>query len=426
MKINILTVGSRGDIQPYLALGVGLKAAEYDVRLTTHAAFETLITRYGLEFFPIGGNVQAIIQGDAGQATIEAGRNPITVLRELTKALEPLMTECLEQSWQSCQDADAIVSSGTAFWGDDIAQRLELPSFIGLLQPVTVTRQFPHPLAPTMNLGGLFNWLTYQLLNRFYWQLFKPTIAPWRQAQLKLPPYQSCPFLSDRWRELPKLYGFSSTIVPKPTDWDKSCHVTGYWFLAATDDFTPPADLVDFLAAGEPPVSIGFGSMSSRDAAAITAMALEALQQTGQRGLLLTGWGGITQTDLPDSVFKLEAIPHDWLFPQMKAIVHHGGAGTTAAALRSGVPSVVVPFFADQPFWGDRAVRLGISAASIPKRSLSAMRLGDAIRQAVGDESLRAQAKHVGHLLQAEDGVAAAVKIITRQLDRVDRHELAN
>ena len=125
MKINILTVGSRGDIQPYLALGVGLKAAGYDVRLTTHEIFEALITRYGLDFFPIGGNVQSIIQGEAGQTTIEAGRNPITVLRELTKALEPLMAECLEQSWQSCQDADAIVSSGTAFWGDDIAQRLE-------------------------------------------------------------------------------------------------------------------------------------------------------------------------------------------------------------------------------------------------------------------------------------------------------------
>ncbi|MEM9116783.1 MAG: glycosyltransferase [Cyanobacteria bacterium P01_F01_bin.56] len=413
MKINILTVGSRGDIQPYLALGVGLKAAGYDVRLTTHEIFEALITRYGLDFFPIGGNVQAIIQGEAGQTTIEAGRNPITVLRELTKALEPLMAECLEQSWQSCQDADAIVSSGTAFWGDDIAQRLELPSFIGLLQPVTVTRQFPHPLAPTVNLGGTFNWLTYQFLNRFYWQLFKPTIAPWRQTRLNLPPHPGCPFLGDRWRQLPKLYGFSPTIVPKPVDWDAACHVTGYWFLDAPDDFTPPADLLDFLHDGEPPVSIGFGSMSSRDAEALTAMALEALQQTGQRGLLLTGWGGITQTDLPDSVFKLEAIPHAWLFPKMKAIVHHGGAGTTAAALRSGVPSVAVPFFADQPFWGDRTVRLGVSAASIPKRSLSAGRLADAIRQAIESQPLRAQAKHIGQTLQAEAGVAAATKIIT-------------
>lgn len=413
MKINILTVGSRGDIQPYLALGVGLKTAGYEVRLTTHETFRELITSYGLDFFPIGGNVQAIVQGEAGQATIEAGRNPIKVLQGLTKALEPLMAECLAQSWQSCQDVDAIVSSGTAFWGDDIAQTLKLPSFIGLLQPIDVTSEFPHPLAPTVNLGSIFNWLTYQFLNRFYWQLFKPSIEPWRQAQLGLPPHKGCPFFSDRWHQLPKLYGFSPTIVPQPADWEASCHVTGYWYLDAPDDFTPPAELLDFLKDGEPPVSIGFGSMSSRDSEAMTTMALEALQQTGQRGLLLTGWGGITQTDLPDSVFKLGSIPHDWLFPKMKAIVHHGGAGTTAAALRSGVPGIVVPFFADQPFWGDRTVRLGVSAASISKRSLSATRLAEAIRQATEDEQLRAKAKQVGHLLQAEDGVAAAVDIIT-------------
>ncbi|MEM9216004.1 MAG: glycosyltransferase [Cyanobacteria bacterium P01_F01_bin.150] len=412
MKINILTVGSRGDIQPYLALGVGLKAAGYSVRLTTHATFKPLITRYGLDFFPIGGNVQAIVQGDAGQATIEAGRNPITILQELTKALEPLMKECLQQSWQSCQDVDVIISSGTAFWGDDIAQQLNLPSFLGLLQPINPTGQFPHPLAPTINLGSLYNQSTYQLLNRFYWQLFKPSIAPWRQTQLDLPNPKSCPFFSDRWRHLPKLYGFSPTIVPKPTDWDASCHITGYWFLDAPTEFTPPADLLDFLADGEPPVSIGFGSMSSRDSEAMTTTALTALQQTGQRGLLLTGWGGITQTDLPDSVFKLEGIPHAWLFPKMKAIVHHGGAGTTSAALRSGVPSVVVPFFADQPFWGDRTLRLGTSAASIPKRSLSTARLTAAIRTAVESEPLRAKAQQIGRTLQAEDGVTAAVNII--------------
>jgi sterol 3beta-glucosyltransferase len=416
MKINILTVGSRGDIQPYLALGVGLQAAGYDVRLTTHTTFEALITQYGLEFFPIGGNVQAIVQGEAGQNTIAAGRNPIKVFQELTGAIELLMAECLDQSWQSCQDVDAIVSSGTAFWGDDIAQQLGLPSFIGLLQPISVTREFPHPLAPTVNLGSLFNRLTYQFLNRFYWQLFKPSIEPWRQAQLDLPPHQGCPFFSERWQQLPKLCGFSPTIVPKPADWNGSCHVTGYWFLDAPDDFAPPAPLLDFLADGEPPVSIGFGSMSSRDAEAMTDMALTALQQTGQRGLLLTGWGGITQTDLPDTVFKLEAIPHDWLFPQMKAIVHHSGAGTTAAALRSGVPSVAVPFFADQPFWGDRAVRLGGSAASIPKQSLSATRLTEAIRQATENEALRAKAKQVGHILQGEDGVANAITVISNQM----------
>lgn len=412
MKINILTVGSRGDVQPYLALGVGLQQAGHQVQLTTHETFKELIIRYGLDFFPIGGNPQAITQGETGQAMIEAGRNPITVLRGLTRALEPLMAECLAQSWQSCQDADAIVSSGTAFWGDDIAQYLNLPSFIGLLQPISVTTEFPHPLAPAINLGKAFNWFTYQFLSRFYWQLFRPSVEPWRQEQLNLPPHKGCPFLNEHWHTLPKLYGYSSTVVPKPSDWDDTCHVTGYWFLEAPDDFTPSTDLLDFLAAGDVPVSIGFGSMSSRDSEVMTEAALAALKQSGQRGVLLTGWGGITQTDLPDSVFKLEAIPHAWLFPKMKAIVHHGGAGTTAAALRSGVPSIAVPFFADQPFWGDRAIQLGVSPDSIPKRQLSAERLTAAIRQATQDEKIRGKAREIGNTINAENGVANAVQIV--------------
>ncbi|MDB9529121.1 glycosyltransferase [Oscillatoria sp. CS-180] len=166
MKINILTIGSRGDVQPYLALGVGLQRAGHWVQLTTHEIFRELITRYGLDFFPIGGNPQALTQGEAGQAMIESGRNPIKVLQGLTQALEPIMAECLEQSWQSCQDADAIISTGAAFWGDDIAQRLELPSFFGLLQPISVTTEFPHFLAPAVNLGGAFNWFTYQFIVR--------------------------------------------------------------------------------------------------------------------------------------------------------------------------------------------------------------------------------------------------------------------
>ncbi|MGD1859982.1 MAG: glycosyltransferase [Leptolyngbyaceae cyanobacterium] len=416
MKINILTIGSRGDVQPYLALGVGLQQAGHRVQLTTHETFRELITRCGLDFFPIGGNPQELTQGEAGQAMIESGRNPIKVLQGLTQALEPIMAECLEQSWQSCQDADAIISTGAAFWGDDIAQVLKLPSFFGLLQPISVTTEFPHFLAPAVNLGRAFNWVTYQFILRFYWQLFKPSVNPWRQKQLNLPPLKSCPFLNQRWQTVPKLYGYSPTVVPKPADWDDTCHVTGYWFLDAPDDFTPPADLLEFLASGEPPVYVGFGSMSSRDSETMTETALSALQQSGQRGVLLTGWGGITQTGLPDSVFKLDGIPHAWLFPRMKAIVHHGGAGTTAAALRSGVPNIVVPFFTDQPFWGDRAVQLGVSPDSIPKQQLSTERLTAAIHRATQDETLRARASVIGKTINDENGVQKAVQIINNHL----------
>jgi len=418
MKINLLTIGSRGDVQPYIALGVGLKTAGYTVRLTTHDTFQALIEGYGLGFWPIGGNVQDIIQGESGQSMIASGHNPFQALSRLRQALEPIMAESLSQTWASCQDVDAVISSGTAFWGDDVAECLGLPSFIALLQPILPTGFMTHPIAPPINLGTTLNRQVYRFFNRFYWQLFRQSVNDWRQHTLHLSPCADCPFLSQRWRSLPKLFGYSPAVIPHPPDWDATHHVTGYWFLDTPPEFTPPADLLAFLAAGDPPVSIGFGSMASRDAAATAEIALAALAQTGQRGILLTGWGGLQNADLPDHIFKLEAIPHDWLFPQMKAIVHHGGAGTTAATLRAGIPGVVVPFFADQPFWGDRVTRLGVSPRPIPKPRLSVDRLAHAIHQAISDPTRSHQAAKLGQTLRAEDGVGQAVQILQRVLQQ--------
>jgi len=416
--INILTIGSRGDVQPYLALGVGLKRAGYQVRLTTHDTFKDLIKSYGLDFFPIGGNVQAIVQGEAGQATIESGRNPFKALSCLAQALAPIMVESLDNTWKSCQDADLVISSGTAFWGDDAAARLGIPSVVAMLQPLLKNHAFPHPMLPPRSLGGWGNGLTYEFFNRFYWQLFKAPINHWRQKTLQMPPSNACPFLSDRWRTLPKLFGYSPTVIPHPPAWDDSYHVTGYWFLDAPDNFTPPATLQDFLADGEPPISIGFGSMATRNPEELTAIALAALEKTKQRGILLTGWSGISNADLPDHILKLEGIPHDWLFPRMKAIVHHGGAGTTAAAFRSGRPAVIVPFFADQPFWGDRAAQLGVSPKPIPKQRLSAERLARGIEDAIANPTIQQRANHLGTIIQSENGIAQAQQIIERVIKK--------
>ncbi len=173
------------------------------------------------------------------------------------------------------------------------------------------------------------------------------------------------------------------------------------------------------MSRPSPPVYVGFGSMSGENPAQFTQVVLEALKLTGQRGVLLTGWGGISQTDLPDQVFLLDSAPHDWLFPQMAAIVHHGGAGTTAAALKAGVPSVVVPFFGDQPFWGDRVHRLGTSPAPVPKSQLTADRLATAIAVAVSDAKMQQQAKAIGAAVRAEDGVKQAVEVVQRYRDEV-------
>jgi UDP:flavonoid glycosyltransferase YjiC (YdhE family) len=212
------------------------------------------------------------------------------------------------------------------------------------------------------------------------------------------------------------LYCFSPTIVPKPPDWGEHSHVTGYWFLDHPLDWQPPADLVGFLESGPPPIYVGLGGIASRNPEKTSRIVLDALRQSGQRGVIAACGGGLSQSDLPDEVFVTEAIPHDWLFPRMAAVVHHGGAGTTGAGLRAGVPSILVPVANDQPFWARRVKALGAGPAPIPRRRLSADRLAQAIRVAVTDESIRKRAAELGETIRAEDGVAIAVGVINQTL----------
>jgi UDP:flavonoid glycosyltransferase YjiC (YdhE family) len=201
-------------------------------------------------------------------------------------------------------------------------------------------------------------------------------------------------------------------VIPKPADWDGQMHVTGYWFLDPVDDWNPPADLLEFLQAGSPPVFIGFGSMSTRNPEETTHLILQALACTQQRAIMLSGWGGLHKANLPDTVYMLDSIPFSWLFPRVAVVVHHGGAGTTSAGLRAGVPSIIVPFFADQPYWGQRVADLRVGPAPIPRKKLTAERLAQAIQTAVTDQAMRQRAADLGVKIRAEDGIARAVEIV--------------
>jgi UDP:flavonoid glycosyltransferase YjiC (YdhE family) len=209
---------------------------------------------------------------------------------------------------------------------------------------------------------------------------------------------------------VPCLYGFSGTVLPRPADWGGHLRVTGYWPLGRRGGWQPPKELEDFVSSGPPPVSVGFGSMNERDPEETTRTVLEALKISGKRGILLTGWGGLSDADLPDEVFKAEEVPHDWLFPRAAAAVHHGGAGTTAASLRAGTPTVVVPFFAEQAMWGRRVAKLGAGPPPIPRKKLSAGRLAEAIRVAADERTVRDRAAALGERLRREDGVGDGVR----------------
>jgi UDP:flavonoid glycosyltransferase YjiC (YdhE family) len=252
------------------------------------------------------------------------------------------------------------------------------------------------------------------------WQGFRAADAKARREVLKI---SSAPFLgafdSNSTHNMPVLYGFSPSVIPAPSDWNGNTYITGYWFLEESGDWQAPTALQHFLQSGSQPVYIGFGSMSSRDPEKTADLVIQALERTGQRAVLQSGWGGLQRANVPDSIFMIDAIPHSWLFPRMSAVIHHGGASTTAAGLQAGVPSVIIPFFGDQPFWGQRIADLGVGPKSIPRKKLNADRLAFAIDQAVNNNGIRQRAENLGKQIRTENGIKSAVDIFNRLEKRI-------
>ena len=414
MRITIIASGSRGDVEPYVALGKGLQAAGHIVRLVTHRDFESLVTT-GVEFWPVEGSVQDVAQDMA--ALIENGKF-LAILAQMSKEAQRGALALTSASLAACQGMDLVVAGiGGVFVGIAVAEKLGLPLLQAYYIPFTPTNAYPAfvmPKSPPL-LGSLTNRLSYRIARQMMWQAFRSADKAARRQVLGLPaaPFFG-PFNSDCVRGQSILYGYSPAVIPPPADWGADVHVTGYWFLDPAEDWTPDPALADFLAAGPPPVYAGFGSMSSRNPEATANLILDALARAGQRGIIHAGWGGLQRAALPNSVLMISSAPFSWLFPRVAAVVHHGGAGTTSAGLRAGVPSVVVPFFGDQPFWGQRVADLGVGPAPIPRKKLTVERLARAIRTAVTDEAMRGRAAELGKTIRAEDGVGNAVAVVAR------------
>ncbi len=296
-----------------------------------------------------------------------------------------------------------------------MSQKLGVPCFIATPLPgLAPTRAFPNPggVFPALPLGGSYNLLTY-FLNGLFLQAFTGQyINRWRREKLNLPaiPLGKNPYSQLYGQPMPVLGSYCSIVVPRPSDWGKHIHVTGYWFLDPDADWQPPAPLVDFLDSGTPPVYIGFGSMVNRTPRQMTQLVSEALERSGQRGVLATGWGGLEDAGLSANMFVLDSIPHAWLFPRVSVVVHHGGSGTTGAGLRAGVPSVLVPHMGDLPFWAQRVVELGVGPRPL-RRQLTAGRLAAAITSAITNSGI-ARAAALGERIGAEDGIGRAIAII--------------
>jgi UDP:flavonoid glycosyltransferase YjiC (YdhE family) len=415
MHIAIIALGSRGDVQPYIALGVGLQKAGHVVRLVTHQDFEALVHSHGLAFWPVRGKVQDIAQSDAMRERLENG-NFLAIMSQMAKEAQRGALHLAGAGLAACRGMDLVLAGlGGLFVGLALAEKLGLAYLQAYYIPFTPTRAYPSFLFPKLPswLGGSLNRLSYHLARQVMWQSFRSADRLARQTVLGLPPAPFWgPYRADRLHHLPILYGFSPSVIPKPPDWGDHIHVTGYWFLDPPADWAPPPALMAFLEAGPPPIYVGFGSMSNRKPGETADLVLQALARTQQRAIILSGWSGLRATGLPDSVFMLDSIPFSWLFPRVAAVVHHGGAGTTAAGLRAGVPAIVIPFFGDQPYWGRRVAELGVGPGPIPRRKLTVERLTQAIQRAVTDQTMRQSAADLGARIQAEDGVARAVAVV--------------
>jgi UDP:flavonoid glycosyltransferase YjiC (YdhE family) len=416
MRITILAAGSRGDIQPYLAFGVGLQAAGHQVRFVAFRNFASFVSAYGLEFAPVEADFQVIMGGEDGQGMVASGGNFFQLARGIGRVVGPILTQIGNNFWRACQDTDAIISglNGVPFFGYEFADKLRVPCLNASVVPLMATREFANLMWPWhWRLGGAYNLLTHRIAAFAGWQLFGKTINRWRQATLNLPSISSRE-ADGRIVQMPMLFGISPQVLPKPSDWPDHFHVVGYWFLPHPIDWTPPDDLVRFLAAGDPPLCFSFGSMTDRNSAKITQIVMEAQRRLNRRCILVTAWGGLQTIEQSDRVFVIGTVPFDWLWPQCAMVVHHGGSGTTSAGLRAGVPSLVVAFMADQPFWGRRVFELGCGPRPILRKQLTTNRLVAAIEQAVTDRAMQQRAAQIGRQIRSEDGIVRAVQLIEK------------
>ena len=408
MNITILTYGSRGDVQPFVALALGLQKNGHVVKLAAPHKFDDFVTSHGIAFIPLAGDPEEI-----SRLINNAGTNPVRVIAAMWNYIFSIAPQVSRSAFPACEGADLIIHSFLfTVGGHSWAREHNIPDVSVQTFPMFApTREFPNVSAPNIS-AGVLSYFSHWIATQIFWYGGNSGYGPLQRANPDIPfpkkiywPFENRP----HHLRTPLLFAYSPNILPRPSDWNEHIHVTGYFFLDE-EAYQPPSLLSDFLAAGDAPICISFGSMVNRKAKRIDQIVRDALKQTNNRGIILSGWAGVTKKSSNELLY-LESAPHDWLLPHCKMIIHHGGAGTTSAGLRAGIPNVVVPFTADQPFWGNRVHAVGISPKPILVKNLSVEKLTHAIATAELSAVIK-QAQLIGQRIRGEDGVKSAVELI--------------
>ncbi|MQP64367.1 glycosyltransferase [Niveispirillum sp. SYP-B3756] len=416
MKISITSLGSRGDVQPIAAVASALAARGHDVIFVTTPACAGLLQGTGVRLGLLDGDIREELASADGLRLIASGKKPAAAIR----AARAICARNIDRWWTGIKretaGSDLFIGETSSLSAMlSLAEASNRPFLWACMQPLVPTGAFPSPLIapPQQPLPPWGNRLHHFIIDQMLWQSTRSYVNKARRNIIGLPAWPlSGPIAKVHRERRPTLLAYSEHLVPRPDDWDDNVSVTGYWFLEKPSGWVPPEALTQFLAAGAPPVYIGFGSMTFPDPQSTTRLILSALKSVGCRAIIAAGWGGLVPETPSRDVFVVGEAPHDWLFQHVALAVHHGGAGTTASALRAGIPSVIVPFMADQFFWGARLTSIGVSGPALPYSSLTVDELAHAIRSALADSTMRRAAARIGMLIRSENGIATAVGII--------------
>ena len=416
MKLLLLAFGSRGDVQPLLPLSAGLLDAGYEVQIGAGTNFKSWIESKGIGFVDAGIDIQALMNSDVGKEWIEnSSSSPFQEARNMKRMLDANSEQMGSEMVRICQEAEVLISNLPTFGMAQAIAELQGKKHIRvMLAPLTPSNDPANTMVPMVaGRKHVLNRLSGYIGIYFTYWVSKETTNTFRQ-KLGLKSWGYGDF-ARAWNQMPVLYGLSPRAMPRNPQWNDDTFVTGFWF-DKPEEWSPPAPLATFLQAHPKPVYIGFGSMATKNPQATLQIMVDALKQAEQAGIIYSGWAGLQASDLPDNILLIEGAPHSWLFPRMAAVIHHGGAGTTAAGMRAGVPATIVSHMADQPYWGRRVYELGVGHKPIARHELTTERLAEAIRAMTSNSRMKAKAAELGALIRQETGVANAVKAINKVL----------
>lgn len=418
MNIVFLSMGTRGDLQPSLALAKALQAAGHSVRVYAGNNFQSWIEQHGLEALPSGTDSRQKMESELGKQLVSNSHSVLKQAWIWRKMAGDLNFPSVRTLLERCRDCDVFISDATTeSFAIAIAEIIGAHHIRLLYQPsFTLTRSGDIAFgAPMPGKEHAINYLYAKYIAApAFWKTSESAVNRFRREN-NLRSLNHGEYARVRQGRL-TLMGYSDHIVPRPNDWPSNFHTTGYWFLDEMGHWQPPQALIHFLDAGAAPIYVGFGSIVTPDTQKVAQVAIESAKKLGKRLLLVAGWAGLRVTDLPAHVFQIDTAPHQWLFPRVAAAVHHGGAGTTAAALRAGIPNIIVPHFGDQQFWGWRIHRLGLGPEAIPRYKLDVANLSHAMQETTENEAMRQKALHMGKLIREENGVENAVRLIENYL----------